>query len=436
MRRYGVFVFLVLLSLTSNSWAQGLMTPGIGPANRAMGGAGVAAPIESIGAIFWNPASITALKSNEFSLGGEIPLIDMHVKSGVNAGAFGPGTPGTDLQGDTRANTGVFPLASLAAVYHPEFDPNLTLGTGMFAAGGLFSNYKGDASNPILSPQPPSGFGSSNTFSLFSLLQIVPTAAYQVTERLSVGFSPVLTMAILQSSPSGLSAPDDANGDGFKTYPSADGTHPNYALGFQIGLFYDMDDFQFGFNYKSRSWFQTFKINGHDELGFGRELRAQIDVPESYLFGVAYKGFENWLFAADIRYVNNDSVSVFGKSGFNADGSLKGLGWRSVAAVALGAAYNATENVTVRAGFYGGQSPIADSQAAFNVGAPVYYNYLYSCGVSYKFTQAITFHTSYYHAPEATVRGPFQTPSGPVAGTFVENRVSSNSLLVGAQVKF
>jgi long-chain fatty acid transport protein len=396
----------------------------------------VAAPIESMGAIFWNPASISALPSNEVSIGGELPLIEMHVTSGVDAGAFGPGTPPVDLFGETRATTGVFPLASLAAIYHPEFDPNLTFGLGMFAAGGLYANYRGDASNPILSPQPPNGFGSSNTFSLFSLLQVMPTAGYKVTDRLSVGFSPVVTMAILQGSPSGLSAPDDANGDGFATYPAADGTHPHYALGFQLGLYYDMDDWQFGFNYKSRGWFETFELYGHDELGFPRTLTADIDIPESYLFGVAYKGIERLLLAADIRYVDNDAVDVFGKSGFKADGSLSGLGWRSVVAVALGAAYDATEKMTLRAGFYAGESPIADGQAAFNVSAPVYYNYLYSCGFSYKFTKAITLHTAYYHAPEATVRGPFQTPTGPVAGTFVENRVSSNAILIGAQVKF
>ena len=92
--------------------------------------------------------------------------------------------------------------------------------------------------------------------------------------------------------------------------------------------------------------------------------------------------------------------------------------------------------LTLRGGWYFGENPIEDSQAAFNVGAPVYYQHLMSVGFSYVFNSRIKLHGAFYNAPRSDVRGVFQTPAGPVAGTFIENRVRSNAFLLGAQVLF
>ncbi|MDD4033102.1 MAG: hypothetical protein PHS48_07655, partial [Bacteroidales bacterium] len=42
--------------------AQGILLRGMGAVNESMGGAAVAAPLDATGAIYWNPASISAFK--------------------------------------------------------------------------------------------------------------------------------------------------------------------------------------------------------------------------------------------------------------------------------------------------------------------------------------------------------------------------------------
>jgi long-chain fatty acid transport protein len=69
-----VALFLVL-QLNHALLAQGVIIGAGGPVNRSMGGASVAAPIDSIGAIYWNPASISGIDRSEtaFGLGLIIP---------------------------------------------------------------------------------------------------------------------------------------------------------------------------------------------------------------------------------------------------------------------------------------------------------------------------------------------------------------------------
>ena len=52
--------------------------------------------------------------------------------------------------------------------------------------------------------------------------------------------------------------------------------------------------------------------------------------------GSAYSGFERWLLAADLRYVDYGNTEGLRQSGFDSSGALRGLGWRSIWALALG----------------------------------------------------------------------------------------------------
>src|SRR5512141_2781608 len=69
------FTRLVLVGcltlLPVSAWAQGAMLHGIGPINSAMGGAGVALPIESLGALTFNPALLAGAEGNQLSFATE-----------------------------------------------------------------------------------------------------------------------------------------------------------------------------------------------------------------------------------------------------------------------------------------------------------------------------------------------------------------------------
>ena len=151
-------IVLVTVGLTSALFAEGIAVPGVGPINRAMGGAAVAAPIDAVGAIHWNPASISGLASNEMLFGFELLLPTEEIAS-----TLGP------FSGSTGGEPGVSVIPTFGLVHRPVDSP-WTFGFGLFGIAGYSINYPADPSNPILSPQPPNGLGVGRLFSQTEVL--------------------------------------------------------------------------------------------------------------------------------------------------------------------------------------------------------------------------------------------------------------------------
>src|SRR5206468_4978926 len=76
---------------------HGLVLSGGGAVNRSMGGSATAAPLDAIGALFWNPATLSGLKSSELSIGAEALFPHPKVESSLRPNSFGPGLPPVPL---------------------------------------------------------------------------------------------------------------------------------------------------------------------------------------------------------------------------------------------------------------------------------------------------------------------------------------------------
>src|SRR5437868_4169402 len=98
-------ILIAVVMRPAPTWAQHSV-PGVGPINRSMGGAAVAAPIDAAGAIYWNPATIGDLGKSEMEFGGELVIPQTTLASRVGAGAFGQGFPPTPLAGSTEGDNG------------------------------------------------------------------------------------------------------------------------------------------------------------------------------------------------------------------------------------------------------------------------------------------------------------------------------------------
>src|SRR5439155_21879650 len=118
------------------------------------------------------------------------------LSSAVARGALGPGVPPVPLAGSDRSDSGVAPVPTLALVYRPE-ESCWSYGLGLFTAGGFSTNYPAGLTNPLLTPQPPRGIGLGVVGAELQVLQLMPTAAYQLTDRLAVGFAPTVDLAHL-----------------------------------------------------------------------------------------------------------------------------------------------------------------------------------------------------------------------------------------------
>jgi long-chain fatty acid transport protein len=418
--------------------AQGIALSGVGPINRAMGGAATAAPIDAMGAIHWNPASISGLANSQVDFGMELLLPTETLSSSIAPGAFGPGFPPILLAGSDRGAPGVSPIPTVALVQKIADSP-WTYGLGMFGIGGFRVNYPSSLTNPVLMPPPPNGLGLGRVFAEAEFLQIVPTASYALNDRLSIGFAPTLTLSKLAVNPLFLAAPDDANGDGFPSYPSGDGARYNWGAGFQVGVYYAADEaWQFGCSLKSPQWFEPVRFHTQDELGRPRLESLHFDYPMILSLGFAYSGIEDWLFACDVRHFDYSNTAGFGDAaGFDAGGRVTGLGWRSVVSVHTGVQYRAGRRLYLRAGYQYNDSPIGSDEAFFNVASPLIIQHVVSTGLSFHLTDNLLLSLAYLHGFENQASGPIQLPVfGAIPGTSVTSRVSADALDAGLTLRY
>ncbi len=397
--------------------AQGLWVSAAGPINRGMGGAAVAAPIDSLGAIYWNPASISGLNSSEVAFGLDV----LQSKQTVST-SLGP------FSGDTDANNGPFPIPNVAWVYKSGI-PNVTLGLGVNAVAGFKSNFPADPTNLALAP-PPVGLGAVNAQAQF--LQLAPVVSYAVTDRLSVAAGPTLVTGELVVNPFVL---DSANSNG--TYPSGRASEYEWGGGFQVGMFYIVNDaWRVGSSFKSKQWISTFHYDGQDENGLPRQMSADFDLPMIISVGTSYIPMENWLIALDIRYFDYGNTDGFGDAAvFQPDGRLGGLDWSSVVATALGVQRKIGDTFAVRGGYTYNQSPIKDSEAFYNIASSLFYEHMLSSGFSYTPNRNLSFNAAYSHMLENTLSGPLVSPvSGPVPGSNFTSSMSADFFSAGISV--
>jgi long-chain fatty acid transport protein len=436
--KWTVFLLAVLSPTMAVNAARaqlGTILSGTGPINRSMGGAATAAPLSASGAMYWNPATITGLGRSELEASAELLFPSTQVDSRMMAGALGPGIPPIGLAGHTDSDAGAYPLPTIGLAYLPEGSP-WSFGLGVFALAGFGVDYAGSTTNFPLTAPPPAGVGFGPVFSEFQVLQIHPAVAYQLTDRLSVAAGPTLNLAIAKVAPALFTTPDDANGDGFRTYPAATHSEATWGAGFAVGAYYKADTWAVGASFKSPQWFDTFRFDSADELGRPRRLEVNLDLPLIASVGAAYTGLERWVFAVDGRFLDYRGANFFGDSGISPEGAVRGLGWRSIFAVAAGAQFQLTDAVSLRAGYSWNQNPIPDSQSFINAVSPVIVEHTVFVGASWNVTEDFSLSFAYGHGFENSIEGPLLTPAGAVPGTSVKNSAAAEFVVFGASLSF
>jgi len=393
-----------------------------------MGGASTAAPLDAIGALYWNPATISALPS-EIGFGVGLMLADLETSSSITG--LGGGT--------TSAEPGVVALPSIGFVYR-EKDSPLTFGLGVHAVAGFKTNYPSSTTNPIFLPQSnavgvPGGFG--RVFTQAAFLQLAPTISYALTEKLSVGFGPTITLGELIIDPLVTSGPDDADGSGAARYPSGRGTRIHWGGGAQLGVYYIRDDFwHFGMSIKTPQWMEDIRHHSEDELGRPRVGKTPFELPMIISIGAAYSGYEHLVLAVDVRYFDYKNADFFGGHGFRPDGSLNGLGMSSILAVAVGGQYSVSDALDVRMGYTFNQNPQRKAEVTSAVGAALFYQHSINAGATRRLSEVVDLNIAYSYYPEATLSGPLTTPGGVVPGSSVTTRESVHLANFGVSVKF
>jgi long-chain fatty acid transport protein len=410
---------------------------GAGPVNEAMGGADTGICLDATGSIAWNPACSTEFKGRRFEFHGTLFAAWRDLSSSVNANAFGPGVPGATLQGTTTSHRNASFMPGMAFVYHPLGGRN-AYHVAMLAVSGFGVDYNLNTnfSNPILTAQPPNGFGFGRIRSNYALLEVPMGISRQVTENLSAGFSIAPAFSMLQVIPAPFSSPV-TGGSTMPYYMSAGNNAPALGMGGTAGLHYAINHRVFlGLAYHSPVWFQQFSWNRKDRAGVSHTLKFKMNLPQVLSMGVGMSPAKKTRMGVDARWFNYANTEGFAKSGFNPDGSVAGFGWNNIWAVGGGVQQQVTASTKLMGGYNYSQNPIPAKLTFFNTPAPAIVQHHVTGGIVQTLHSGWEMNATYYHAFRNSSTGPWYSPQGAVPGTSVTSRMSENSLTVGLAKSF
>lgn len=425
---------LVLLATGVCRGQTGHVLDAVGPVNQSMGGAGTALPLDAIGSLHWNPASIAGLPCSEIGFGFMAFAPQVALGSRVEANGFGPGLPAQSLAGRTTSDGDISPIPSLAFVHRNEDSP-WSFGLGGFAIGGFGVDFPVDPNNPILTPQPPQGgLGFGGIYSQFQMMQFCPTVACQLTPEWSAGFAPTFNWASLALDPFSANAP---NPDG--TYGSGAKGDASWGLGFQTGVYYQSPcrTWNFGASYKSPQWFQEFQINGVDHQGAPRRYLMDLDYPAIASLGLAYLGFQRVKVATDIRYIDYANTDGFQPAQFDSTATVTGFGWSSIWVFATGVELAVTERLQWRIGYTFNENPIDSPTMFFTSPAPAIVQHHLSTGFTCRLLGEWSCSLAYHHGFRNRVAGSWWHPTlGKMPGTEVTASLATHGLVGGISRRF
>jgi long-chain fatty acid transport protein len=370
----------------------------MGAINESIGGVGIAAPLDSAGAMYTNPATLSALPDNEVSLGIGMLMPDSSVTSEIR------GNPAT--HGYRKSDRENYYCPSFSSSFHVGKNSAWTLGFAAAATGGASAKYATTGS-PLLNPI----LQGRERDSKVKVIQLFPTISYAVTDNFSVGASAAFGIFSLYLNPMsfGLPAATPLNKS------SEDYT---FGIGFNVGAYYDFkNNIKVGLCVKTPVWADTFEFSGADsQTGLHRKVNFDFNLPLILGAGIAYDGIDRLLIGLDVRYFDYAHTAGFKRVTDNS-GNIAGLGWDSVFSVSIGAQYAVLDSLKIRAGYCFSENPIPGKVQYANVASPLFIQHVASIGLTYSFSTGTDISAAWSHAFKNKCSGSFANGAGRVKNT-------------------
>jgi len=345
---------------------NGLFLPGIGAKSIGMGGVSIALKLDAL-APATNGAGIVGM-GDRLDVGAALFHVPRRAfVDSNNDSVFG------DSIAEDKSDKNYFLIPNIG--YTQQLTDDITLGITAFGAG-LGTSYEGIYDF--------NGSGNKIVIDL-KQMQLPFTLAYRVNDNHAVSAS--LTAAIQVFQAKGFesfnvvsSEPDKLTDHGLKV---------SYGGGARLGYMFtsDDDEFSFGAYYASRVYMTKFD----DYSGLFAE-QGDLDIPQNYGIGFAYKFIPKLTTALDVVYIDWDSVASISNRGpelYTGDpltgpnnavggdgrGALgrddgMGFGWISQTVYKLGFAYQYSPETTLTWGANYAKSPVPDDQLAYAVIGP------------------------------------------------------------------
>ncbi|MDY0145138.1 MAG: outer membrane protein transport protein [Kiritimatiellia bacterium] len=378
-----VAAIFVLLAVAAHA-TEGVNLIGIGPRQQGTAGAGVASARDSTWLIL-NPAGLTDLDRGvdaSFQLFGPSRSVD----STAN--------PAAGKQKDDSA----FFIPSISATFSPGQDQKSTFGIGLYGSSGMGVDYD----------QPRVGFSEGDTRTELSIAKLTATFARSFDNGFSIGAGPVVVLGLFRTDM-------ETSRAGPPSAPSPDSWDQAAGLGAIVGVNQRITDrLRIGASYISEQFMEDYR-------DYSSLFADSLNLPQQLTAGVAFQVLDSLEVVADYRWIGWGQLETFGDQ----------FGWEDQHIAKVGATWNASERLTVRAGVSHGNSPIGDEDVFANALFPAIMETHLTTGASWQFDNW-ALHLAYVHALEEKL-----TASGPPeAGGGTTIRMVQNSATVGASWTF
>ncbi len=416
---------------------NGYFSHGYGIKAKSMGGAATATASDTFGGAN-NPASMVWV-GNRIDFGADLFMPEREVSRQGSTG-FGGAYDGTSNSG---SNYFVVPEFG----YNNLISPDMSFGVSVYGNGGMNTDYgpglKGGAGAPAFAPScagQPSNilFGCGKLGVDLMQLIIAPTFSFKLNANNSIGISPLIVYQRFKVD--GLQAFSDTLplGPG-GTFTSSQGNVTNRGYdnsvggGVRLGWMGRLTDaVTLGASYSPRVDMSKFsKYKGLFAEG------GDFDIPENWNIGIAVKATPKLTAAFDIQQINYSKVKSIANGVSNSLASMaggtypvapnrlgdvngSGFAWRDQTVYKLGFEYLYASDLTLRAGYNYGKSPIYGktlNDVTFNILAPGVVEQHVTLGATWTLANKSELSMSYMHAFGKSVTGPSVTSLLGVGGT-------------------
>lgn len=383
-----IAIALAASSFSSLSQANGLAINEQSVSGMGTSFAGRASSAQDASTIYGNPAGMSKLGRTEVS--GGLAFI----KPSTDISDVQTSQTGTS-DGDIAPNAAV-PFAFISTPLNDKWH----FGLGVYVPFAVISDNE-------------KAFQGRN-YGLYSKVQVMtlqPTFSYKINDRVAVGFGPTINKIDGHLTSKLNTAFSPALSD---TKVNVKGDDIGY--GYNLGLLVDVTDATtWGITYHSKI---DFKLEGRTKVDTNAatlnllgqtasQFDAQVDItmPESIDTSITHRFNEKWTGYAGATWtrwsrLENITVDNKGANGILSR-TVEEMGWIDTMAYAIGASYQLTPKVVLRAGFALDQTPTTNAHR--NVRIPVGDRRIFSLGAGFAATDDLTVDIAYAYIREEEV---------------------------------
>lgn len=380
--------------LTAAMATNGYFSHGYGIKAKGMGGASVAMTDNAFAGA--NNPAIAAWAGNRVELGLDF---FMPSRSMERTGSTG------GLNASVSSDSNLFFVPEFA--YNRAVSDQLGVGIAVYGNGGMNTDYQG---GPIPANRCGAGAPESNVLcgsgrlgvDLMQLI-IAPTIAYKFNDKHSVGVSPLLVYQTFKAE--GLQMFSSASMSKAPASVSGNGYDDSSGIGVRLGYLGKLNDkISIGASYSPK--IAMSKLSKYAGLFAGD---GGLDIPENYTLGASFLVTPAVTLALDYSRINYSGVPSIANPSTNAallgSPNGRGFGWTDVNVWKVGVQWQATPQLTMRAGVNVGDNPVQSRDVTFNIVAPGVITTHYTVGGTYALSSATDVTFSYMYAPSNSVSG-------------------------------